>query len=201
MPNPKRDEFIIAMYQKMWDNISRSITLSWQPFAVVVALTGVLAVAVKGTIPIWFASSVGFVIVAWFFGHIYDANGWFWRNHLIAANIEHYFAEPDDKERLNPFMGDLVAPTKAAALFSTMRPHYFLAVALSILLLIFTFLFETGPGLFNNTWPTAWGKSFWGLTVLPYAVAAGCAYWVRQFKKGRDAQYKSTYELAMRGRQ
>jgi len=200
MPREQREKFLIGMYEQMWGNINRHITLSWQPATLIVFVAAALKVGLDGQLALGIAASVGLVVTAWFLGHIYDSNEWYHRNHVIVANLERYFQEPGDVQAINPFMGALIPPSRMCKLLTTFKVQRFLAFGLACFLLALVLVLETIPDVRGEKVPTFGSYSHWSFGLVPYAVGIASGFWVRHIRNDRLNQYKRVYCQALAGR-
>src|SRR5688572_13039755 len=99
----RRDEFILAMYSKLWDNIDRHLTVVWESVAVLAGATAVFALSENQIISIDVAGALLVLVSGWTVLHAYDANSWYNRNLAIIANIERLFLEAEDAKRIHYF--------------------------------------------------------------------------------------------------
>src|SRR5690242_15968308 len=83
-----RQEFLLVMYGKMWDNINRHLTVVWQSAAILAGTVAVFALTEHGTLSVDVASTILVIVAAWVVLHAYDANSWYIRNLAIIANLE-----------------------------------------------------------------------------------------------------------------
>src|SRR5262245_49475905 len=99
----RRDQFLMIMYGKMWDNINRHLTVVWQSSTVLAGAIAVFALVEKGALSLDIAGSLLLLVAGWMILHAYDANGWYNRNLAIIANIERQFLVASDARDIHFF--------------------------------------------------------------------------------------------------
>src|SRR6266478_1519931 len=97
----RRDQFLIAMYGEVWNNINRHLTVMWESAAILAGAFALLALVEKHALPPDLASSLVVLLSAWFIAHTYDANTWFNRNLAIVTNIERQFLRAEDSTQIH----------------------------------------------------------------------------------------------------
>ena len=85
-----RKEFLLKMYDQMFNDINTHILVVWQSVGVVVGAFAVFALAEKNIIPIDYACSLMIILCAWLLANLYDSSYWYNRNLVIIANIERH---------------------------------------------------------------------------------------------------------------
>lgn len=96
-----RNEFLINMYNQMWNNINRHINVVWQPIALLVASLGLLSFAEKEFINLDLAITLIVLFNGWFIAHVYDSSTWYNRNLVILTNIEKQFLNDQDEKEIH----------------------------------------------------------------------------------------------------
>jgi|ERR1051325_5592577 hypothetical protein len=99
----RRDEFLVVMYGKMWDNINRHLTVVWESAAIIAGAAALFALTEKGVLSPDITSTLIVMIAGWSVLHAFDANGWYNRNLAIIANIEREFLALGDDKRIHYF--------------------------------------------------------------------------------------------------
>lgn len=100
-PPDRRDQFLIAMYSTMWENISRHILIVWQSVGVLVGAFAALILVEKHTVSPDYAATFVVLAGAWQVAHVFDASWWFNRNLLIVTNIERQFLTKADIKEIH----------------------------------------------------------------------------------------------------
>jgi hypothetical protein len=176
----RRDQFLLIMYGKMWDNINRHLTVVWQSSAVLAGATAVFALVEKGALTLDIASSLLVLIAGWMVLHAYDANGWYNRNLGIIANIERQFLEPTDAKDIHYFF----ARHRSSTLVEHLQIHAMLGVVFAIFTLAYHFSIRVWPGRHSPI------DNFEPQRSLPYVTATLVAVVVVAFR----AHYLKTYK-------
>lgn len=99
----KREEFLIAMYNQLMNDINRHIVIIWQSITTIVASFAVFSIVEKGYINQSIAITIILVLMIWLLLHIYDAAFWYNRNLVIIANIERVFLEGGDGKLIHHY--------------------------------------------------------------------------------------------------
>src|SRR5690348_12295057 len=86
-----REEFLMRVYDQMFNDIDTHILVVWQSVGVLVGAFAIFALTEKQVITLDVAASLIILIAAWLIGHLYDASYWYNRNLVIIANIERQF--------------------------------------------------------------------------------------------------------------
>jgi len=102
----KRDEFLIKVYEQMFNDIDRHHKILWQIIGVLVGSFAFIALAEKGLIPIDIAISVVVLLSLWVLAHVYDSNYWYNRNLVIISNIERQFLKKSDLTDIHYYFGE-----------------------------------------------------------------------------------------------
>jgi hypothetical protein len=119
-----RRQFLIAMYQEMWNNINRHITVVWQSIGVVAGAVALLTFVSDRLISLDVATDLFVLLAIWQIAHTIDAAGWYNRNNHIIQNIERQFLSADDLEEIHPYFQKsrkprMIEHLKMQALFGT----------------------------------------------------------------------------------
>ena len=138
-----RDEFLLVMYGKMWDNINRHLTVVWESAAILAGAVAVFALTENGTLSVDIASTLLVIVSAWTVLHAYDANSWYNRNLAIIANIERLFLKPSDAKDVHSFF----LKHRDCGLVEHLRIHAFLGMSFGVLTLLYHFSIRVWPGL------------------------------------------------------
>lgn len=139
----RRDEFLVVMYGKMWDNINRHLTVVWESAAILAGAVAVFALAEEDTLRFDLACTLLVLVSVWTIMHAFDANSWYNRNLAIIANIERAFLDIKDAEEIHPYF----LTHRSHELVEHLRIHGFLGVGFSALTLAYHFFIRVRPGL------------------------------------------------------
>ncbi len=100
-----REEFLIKMYEQMFNDIDRHHKLVWQVIGVLIGSFAFFALSGKGIIPIDIAISIVILLSFWVIAHVYDSNYWYNRNLVIISNIERQFLKQSDLKDIQYYFG------------------------------------------------------------------------------------------------
>lgn len=100
-----RKDFLVKMYDQMFNDIDRHHKIVWQTISVLVGAFAVLALVEKKVISIDMATGLIVLLSAWVLTHVYDSNYWYNRNLVIIANIERQFLKPSDLHDIQYYFG------------------------------------------------------------------------------------------------
>jgi len=159
----RRDEFLLAMYGTMWDNINRHLTVVWQSSGILVGGTAIFALVENKSLSLDIASSIVVLVGGWAVLHAYDANSWYNRNLAIIANIERQFLNATDAKQIHYFFTRHRKPH----MVDHLKIHALLGFALAILALSYHFFLQVWPGRHLPM------SNFDPQRLLPYVTAAG----------------------------
>lgn len=101
----KRDEFLMKVYEQMFNDIDRHHKILWQTIGVLIGSFAFIALAEKGLIPIDIAISIVVLLSLWVLAHVYDSNYWYNRNLVIISNIERQFLKKTDLKDIHYYFG------------------------------------------------------------------------------------------------
>lgn len=171
-----REQFLLAMYAEAWRNIERHILVVWQVAAIVGSTLAVFIVVEKGVVPFGAGVAIEFVVLAWAFSHILDAEFWFRRNLHIITNIERQFLRPSDAAEIHPYFLPRAAHAKPPTLDHLLIQQHFVAAVM--ILLVAAHLFWTiDHGDMRLSW-------------MPYGVLLLVLGWVKRFQLRQQAKHK-----------
>jgi hypothetical protein len=170
-----RQQFLLSMYDQMWNNTTRHITLIWEPITVIFAIIGSILVAEFQNLNFFIMSIfifVAYLVIGWFLAHIYDSSGWVNRNLVIITNIEKQFLVASDAQEIHPYFN---LDHKKRKMLEHFKIQYFLGIVLGFAVTIY----YVGKCFLN-------GFCFSNATYIPAAgiiIAAIYVYHVRQSSK------------------
>ena len=100
-----RKEFLIHMYDQMFNDINRHISMVWQPITVLVGSSALLAAGMRDIVSIDLAVAFIILLVGWLIANLYDSAYWYNRNLVIIANIERQFLRQTDLSHIHYYFG------------------------------------------------------------------------------------------------
>lgn len=176
-----RKEFLLRMYDQMFNDINTHILVVWQSVGVVVGAFAVFALVEKNIIPTDFACSLMIVLSAWLLAHLYDASYWYNRNLVIIANIERQFLRNADLKEIQYYFG---RHRKKSAMLTHLRIQYWLGVGIGILFLLYHFNLRVVPGIHSPIRNFEFSRS------LPYTFAVCAVILLWRLRHNRIESYK-----------
>lgn len=133
MDDPRK-EFLIHMYNQMFNDINRHIMVIWQSIAVLIGAFALFSFVEKGIISVDLAVSFIIVIVFWLFAMIYDSSYWYNRNLAIIANIERQFLTQNDLKEIHYYFGK---HRKSNSLLRHLKIQMLLGVMICVVIIIY----------------------------------------------------------------
>jgi len=179
-PPAGRSEFLIHMYDQMFNDIDTHILVVWQSVGVLVGAFAIFALTEKQIITLDVATALIVLIAAWLVGHLYDASYWYNRNLVIIANIERQFLSQPDLRQVHYYFG---AHRKKGSMIMHLRIQYALAVGIAFVVLLFHFFTRVTPG-FAAPW-----SAFEPVRSLPYILLIVATVVLSWLKSNREAAY------------
>jgi len=179
----KRDEFLIKMYEQMFNDIDRHHKIVWQVIGVLVGSFAFIALAEKGIVPIDIAVSIVVLLSFWVIAHVYDSNYWYNRNLVIISNIERQFLNVTDLKDIQYYFGK---HRNKNAIQTSLKIQLYIAWGIIAVFLIYHFMTRIYGGFFLK-----WNESNidW-IRLIPYATAIVFYFvLVRWIKKKRENNY------------
>lgn len=176
----KREEFLIAMYNQLMNDINRHIVVVWQSIATLIAAVATFSLVKDNILSTDIASSIVIIACIWLMAHVYDASYWYNRNLVIIANIERQFLINSDLEDIHYYFGKH-RPNNS--MISHLSIQKWLGVSVAMLILVSHFINTILPVM--NT-----SANLHLLNLTPWIIAlCGCVIWADQSVKGRE-KYK-----------
>jgi hypothetical protein len=178
--NQSRNDFLLRMYDQMFNDINTHILVVWQSVGVLIASFAILALTEKQVITLDVAAALIVLIAGWLVGHLYDAAYWYNRNLVIIANIERQFLAESDLREVHYYFGK---HRKKGSMIMHLKIQYALALGIGFVVLLFHFFARVWQGI-GAPWST-----FDPLRSLPYAVLVLAFFAIWRLKTNRDAAY------------
>lgn len=175
-----RKEFLLRMYDQMFNDIDTHILVVWQSVGVVVGAFAIFSLAEKNIIPTDYACALMILLCAWLIAHLYDASYWYNRNLVIIANIERQFLNVDDLKNIQYYFGK---HRKKSAMIAHLRIQYYLGLGIAILFIVYHFKTRVVPSLGVPL------RRFELQRFLPYIFLAGATIILWLLRKNRLASY------------
>lgn len=180
MPSDRTD-FLLKMYDQMFNDINTHILVVWQSVAVLVGAFAVFALVEKAIIPMDVAAALIVLLCGWLLAHLYDASYWYNRNLVIIANIERQFLATSDLKGIQYYFGK---HRSKSAMLTHLKIQYALGCGIAILFLLFHFYTRVAPGFGSPI------SNFEPMRALPYLVLVACLIWLRWLRRNRISSYE-----------
>lgn len=176
-----RKEFLLHMYDQMFNDINRHIIVVWQCVGVLIGAFALFSLVEKQIIPLDIATTLIILIGVWLLAHLQDAGYWYNRNLVIIANIERQFLKRKDLCEIQYYFGKHRKDNK---MLTHLKIQCFFGITVVTLVTIYHFVTRVLPGI-GAPW-----KNFEPIRALPYLFfIAGSFYLIRLWKK-RKANYE-----------
>jgi hypothetical protein len=176
-----RKEFLIQMYNQMFNDINRHILVVWQSIGTLVGAFALLALVEKSVLSVDVAVALIILLTAWLFAHLLDAGYWYNRNLVIIANIERQFLMSDDLRKIQYYFG---AHRPKNRMLTHLKIQGALGIGLVLLMLIYHATERVVPGLSMAL------TAFEASRTLPYVTLVVCLLYLHNLRKSRDADYQ-----------
>lgn len=176
----RRDEFLLAMYNQLLNDINRHIMVVWQSVGVLVGAFAILALVEKNLITLDLAVAVVVLLCGWLGAHLIDAGYWYNRNLAIISNIERQFLLKSDLQDIQNYFGVHRPKNK---MIRHLRIQFALGIGVALLLLVFHFVMRVAPGL-RSPW-----SDFEFFRAMPYVIGLVVALYCWHEKTTRDEEY------------
>jgi hypothetical protein len=172
----RRDQFLVAMYNQLMNDINRHIIVIWQSIGTLIAAIAAFTLVRDNVIPLDIACSIVLITCVWLIAHVYDASYWYNRNLVMIANIERQFLRRTDLREIHYYFGK---HRPEGAMISHLRIQRGLALAIATLVLIFHFLKVILP-----IWQSS--VKFDVLNTAPWIIAiGGIVIWIQSIISNR----------------
>lgn len=178
-----RKEFLLHMYDQMYNDINRHISIIWQPITVLVGSFALLAAGMREIVSIDIAVALVIVLVGWLIANLYDSAYWYNRNLAIIANIERQFLRQTDLTDIHYYFG--IHRSKKSVI-THIRIQWWLGLFIGGLVLLYhTFAEVLNTRLFNSNpiVPLHWELS------LPYIALIVIFIFILLFRINRIRAY------------
>lgn len=180
-----REELLLRMYDQLFNDINRHITVIWQSISVVIGAFAVFALVEKKVVSLDMASAIIILLASWLIAHLYDAAYWYNRNLTMIANIERQFLQKEDLRNIHYYFGK---HRPVNSMLTHLKIQYALGVGLGGLVLLYHFINRVTPG-FN-----APITDFDPVRALPYIIAIVSVICLVCLRTNRQDSYKEILE-------
>jgi len=177
-PDGDRNQFLIAMYNQLMNDINRHIIVIWQSIATLFTAVAGFSFVEKGVIPFDVAATVVVMTSVWLIAHVYDASYWYNRNLVIIANIERQFLRVSDLHDIHYYFGK---HRPKCRMISHLKIQRMLGLAVAALVLLYHGLTVLRPAV-CPTWNLEWTNLLPWVAAL-FGVYIWCVYAIDTRKK------------------
>jgi len=178
--NDERREFLVQMYNQMFNDINRHIMVVWQSMGALFGAFAIFALVEKNIVPLDVAVSLMVLIAGWSIAHLLDASYWYNRNLVIIANIERQFLKKNDLKSIHYYFG---AHRPKNRMITHLKIQVALGLGLTLLMVGYHASVRVVPGL-----EAPWG-AFEPSRSLPYIVCVLSMIYLWRLRKNRNAAY------------
>jgi hypothetical protein len=201
----ERRIFLLHMYDQLFNDINRHLTVIWQSIGVVLGAFAVFSLVEKGILSLDIAAALVVLLSLWLVAHVQDASAWYNRNLVIIANIQREFLRPTDLKAIHYYFAN---HRKPGSMISCLRIQRVLGYSVLILVLahhLFDRALLSGLAFLVRAFPSKanlWSylpkflsiglnnaPDFTASMLLPYAVAVVGIAWVVASKGVDDNNY------------
>lgn len=176
-----RKEFLVQMYNQMFNDINRHIMVVWQSIGVLIGAFAIFALVEKSILSLDIAVSLIVLLAAWLVAHLLDASYWYNRNLAIITNIERQFLTKDDLKLVHYYFGSHRPKNR---MITHLKIQVALGVGLVLLMVGYHASVRVLPGLSSPFSAFELSRS------LPYLTLAASFAYICKISKGRDNAYQ-----------
>lgn len=176
-----RQEFLLRMYDQMFNDINRHIMVVWQSIGLVIGAFALLSLVEKDIVPLDIASSLIACTAFWAAANHTDSSYWYNRNLCIIANIERQFLEEGDLRSIHYYWGSHRPKNR---MIYHLKIQQWLVFSIAVLVLVFHFAERVAPGLSQPF------SHFEIQRALPYLVAIAGFAMLLYVQSDRNASYE-----------
>ena len=178
-----RKELLLRMYDQMFNDINRHISVVWQPITVLVGSFALLAAGMRDIVSIDIAVTLIIILVGWLIANLYDSAYWYNRNLVIIANIERQFLRQTDLRHIHYYFGEHRSKQSIITHIRIQRSLGLFIGASVLLYHLFTEALKTCPLISSPALP------FRLELILPYIAALVIFVWTLQLRRHRIRSY------------
>lgn len=136
-----REEFLLRMYDQMFNDINRHILVVWRSIGLFVTAVSLVAVAKNGLLNYDIAISVFLICSFWFLSQIIDSTSWYNRNLVIIANIEKQFLVESDLKNIHVYF----AAHREYEMISHQKIQFYFSIIISFVVVALHFYDRLRP--------------------------------------------------------
>lgn len=179
-----RKEFLIKVYEQMFNDIDRHYKFIWQIVGLLIGSFTFIALSEKGIVTIDLTVSVIIILSLWVIANVYDSNYWYNRNLAIISNIERQFLLTDDQRNIHYYFGKHRSEN---AIQTSLKIQMYLVYGIVFIFLAYHFIIRIIPGF---KIPISDANFDW-IRILPYLVTVIFYLLVSWIKCKRKKDYSS----------
>ena len=181
-----REQFMITMYGKMWDNINRHILIVWQSVSVLGGAIAALALEQNKILSIDVSTTLIVALGTWQVANVLDAAWWFNRNLIIVTNIERQFLNNQDIREVHYYFSRHRKPR--------MLDHYKIQLWFGVVVTGFVVLYHFFSRILSGIFSPRAISYVDLIRCVPYIVLVACLLVLRQLYIHQQAEYKNLRE-------
>ncbi len=180
-----RRQFLLKVYDQMFNDINRHILVVWQSLGVVIGAFAIFALVEKNVMPLDYAAALIMLLSWWAFAHVIDSSFWYNRNLVIIANIEREFLDQNDTQLIHFYFS---AHRKDNKMIGHLKLQSYLAGGIGLIVLVYHFSDRIYPGFDSPL------SSLDLQRALPYVVTIISIYVLRRHSEDRRKKYDEFLE-------
>lgn len=177
-----RSEFLLHMYDQLFNDINRHINIVWQPITTLIGAVSLFAAGKADIVSIDVAEALIILLVGWLVATLYDSSYWYNRNLVIIANIERQFLRQSDLKHIHYYFGE----HRSNSMLTHLRIHKTMGIFIGLLIVLhhlFTEVIKVIPKI--NAKPEAFRYGI----IFPYVAIIIASIWVAGIRKQRIDSY------------
>ena len=178
-----RNEFLLHMYDQMFNDINRHISIVWQPITVLIGSFALMTAGIRDILSIDLAVALIIILVGWLIANLYDSAYWYNRNLVIIANIERQFLKQTDLRHIHYYFGK---HRSKQSIMTHIRIQWWLGLFIGGLVLLYHFFTEA---LKICPFISSPATDFRLELTLPYIAAVVIFIWTLRLRKHRIKSY------------
>ncbi len=177
----EREEFLLKMYDQLFNDINRHIMVVWQSVGVLVSAFAIFALVEKNVVPTDIATCIVLLLCAWLIAHLLDSSYWYNRNLVMIANIERQFLVGSDLKEIHYYFG---AHRPKNRMIDHLKLQLVLALGLGAIVL-FYHLFDVLLPAFQSKSPGLKPMNFF-----PYLLVVFASWYLMDLKRKTIIKYE-----------
>lgn len=180
-PEGPRKEFLLKMYDQMFNDINTHILVVWQSVGVLIGAFAIFALAEKQIISFDVATALMVLVASWLLAHLLDASYWYNRNLVIIANIERQFLRDSDLREIHYYFGEHRPKNR---MITHLRIQYALGISIAAIMLALHFVTRVLPQFSQSASPLEPQR------FLPYIVVVAAIVFLATLARTKRKSYE-----------